>query len=249
MHHEIFIVDLQRYTESLTSDGTLERSGHVEIQGVPELVRFARSVGLDTGREVGRFVGAETRGSDRREKALECPVPKEVGALLGQVELHVLGRILGLVDLAHSGDVLDGTWHGRRPLLERQVTFLDHTLDQLVQEVGDLLLNGLVPLSFATQLFDHFLCELTALDQSLQEGVLQSVHRTRVFESRPSPEGVVVGSPREAAIHEKPREGFHEGLEVHGIEPAAFVLGVSCESHSGTGRWVDPVDPTSPHQA
>ena len=245
MHHEILIVDVQRHTESLPLDGTLERGGHVEVQGIPELVGLARSVGLDPGREVGRFVRAETRASDRREKALECPVTEEVGALLGQVEFHMLGRIFGFVDLAHSGDVLDRTGQGRCAMLERQITLLDHTLDQIVQEVGDLLLNRLVSLALAPQLLHHFLCELTALDERLQEGVLQSVHRTRVLESRPSPEGVVIGSPREASVHEKIREGFHEALEVHGVEPAASIFGVGRKLHNGAGRWVDL---TSPYQ-
>ena len=61
MHHEVLILDVQRHAESLPLDGTLERSGHVEVEGITELVGLARRVGLDAGQplleEIGDMLG------------------------------------------------------------------------------------------------------------------------------------------------------------------------------------------------
>src|SRR5437660_791873 len=72
-----------------------QRGVHVEVERVAELVGLAHRFGLDPRREVLRLVRAEAGLADRAEQVLEGAVAEEVDALLGEVELHLLSRLLG----------------------------------------------------------------------------------------------------------------------------------------------------------
>src|SRR5207253_3089423 len=110
-----------------------ERGVHVEVERVAVLVRFARRLGLDAGREVLGVVGPEARLADAPQEVFQGSIAEEVDALLGEIELHLLGGLLGHPARTEQR-LLPGRYLGR----------LGHVQVALVHELlGDLVEQGL----------------------------------------------------------------------------------------------------------
>jgi len=58
VHHEVGVVEVQGDFQPFALDGVLERGGDIEVEGVAELVRLRRGLGLDARIKVWRVVGA-----------------------------------------------------------------------------------------------------------------------------------------------------------------------------------------------
>ena len=114
-----------------------------------------------------------------------------------------MSRLLRFVDLAHAGHVVRRAGHLRIAGLEVDVSFLDHSLNEVVQQCSDLLLKLLVALTLASQLLDHFRRELTTLDERLEQSVLERVRRVGVVRAGPTPVWMVVGTTREPTVHQE----------------------------------------------
>ena len=244
VHHEVLVFQIERHPDSLPLDGAFQRRRHVEVERVSELVGLARSVRLHACGEVRCLMRAETGLAKRREEISECPIPQEVHPLLSEFELYLLGRLPCFVDLPHSGDVLHRSRHGRSSVLQRDVSLLDYTLDEVVQKIRDLLLDGLVTLALTPELVDHLGCELAALHERLEKRVLERLDGVGVLQPGPSPIGMVVRPPREPPVHQEVRQELHEVLEVQSVEPTAPILGVGRETHVTVGERETPYPPS-----
>ncbi len=108
--------------------------------------------------------------------------------------------------------------------LEAEVALLHQLLDEVVQELGDLGLNLSVSLPLPPELLQHLGGELPALEESLEEGLLQGVQGVVVFHPGESPIGMEMGPTGEPPVQEEVGQVLQEVLQVEGVEPAALVL-------------------------
>ena len=222
---------LRRKLEPLPRDRVLERLGEVQVEGVAELVGLAPRVGLDAGGVLAGLVGTDARLAHRRQQVPKRAVPQEVEPLSCHVEVDLARRVARFVHLALSRGLPDRPPQPPHLPVQRDVPLLDHLANDVVEEVGDLLLNVGVPGPFAPQLLDHFGGQLAALGECAQQRLFQRIERRRILHPGPAPVGVEVRPPGEAAVEEELREHFEQLLEIEGVEPALPVLRVGGEAH------------------
>jgi len=121
-------------------------------------------------------MGPEARLADAAQQVLERLEAQEVHPLGGQVKLDLLRRTGRLTPRPEHGLVTLG--HPRR-LLQREHPLVNQPLDDLVEELGQLPLDLLVPLvtagGVAAQDLEHLGSELPRLDQRVQDRVAERV--------------------------------------------------------------------------
>src|SRR5262245_34427584 len=109
-------------------DRAVERCGDIEVEHVTELVRATRRFGFIAGGEVRGVVRTDGGLAERAEEFLERLVAKEVGALLGEIELHRARRVALLTGSAWRWD--------SSPTVELEVSLVDESLHDLVEHLG-----------------------------------------------------------------------------------------------------------------
>src|SRR5881628_156918 len=228
VHHEVAVLEVDGDAEAFALERVGEGGVDVEVEGVAVLVGLARGLGFDAGGEVLRVVGAEARLADAPQEVLQGPVAEKVDAPLGEVELHLLGRLLRHAAGAEQR-LLAGGHLGR--LGDVQIALVDQFLDDLVEQLGELALQVGVARGvagrFAPQHLEHLASELPGFHQRLQDRLAQRVERPvgLVLAELP-PEGMRVRASGEARLEQEVGELIEQGLEVDRVGQLGEVAAV-----------------------
>ena len=187
--------------------------GDVEIQRVAKLVGLGRSAGLDAGRQIARVVASEARLAERAQQIAQRLEAEEVEALVGDLELGLLLRFAGLPADARL-------LRGIVRLVDRDVVFLLHALDQLLDQFIEL------PSScHLLELLAHLLVEQVAVHQRLLDG-------SRSSSSVCSPSGSLVPHGfLETALQQVVRERAEQVFHAHLAGRIGNVFGVANAFH------------------
>ena len=207
----------------LAGDRIQNRRARVEVHRVAELVRLGRAARLDAGGHLARVVPAEAALADRSEQIAQGPVAEEVEALVGDLELERLfrssesrARLLPplpiALDIRRGGDVA---------LL---LKLLDDLVDELVE--ARFRVVAILP-ALAEHLLERLVGQETAVQQRLEDRVVQRLHRSSVLAGHP----VRVVEPARQQEIGQPREQL---FEVELVEVLAGVLGIAV-FHVSTG--------------
>ena len=154
-------------------------------------------------------------------------VAEEVDALVGEVELDVLAR--RLADGALARDRLLGAGHLRGGAVRLQKALADQTLDELVEQLGELGVGVLV--AVAAQRFEHLGGELAALEQGVEDGLLEPVERAVGVVAGLAPERVRLRAAREPRVEQEAGELLEQRLQVDRVGNLGAVLGIRVEAH------------------
>src|SRR5437867_3239456 len=228
VHHEVAVLEVDGDAEAFALERVGEGGVDVEVEGVAVLVGLARGLGFDAGGEVLRVVGAEARLADAPQEVLQGPVAEKVDAPLGEVELHLLGRLLRHAAGAEQR-LLAGGHLGR--LGDVQIALVDQFLDDLVEQLGELALQVGVARGvagrFAPQHLEHLASELPGFHQRLEDRLAQRVERPvgLVLAELP-PEGMRVRASGEARLEQEVGELIEQGLEVDRVGQLGEVAAV-----------------------
>ena len=148
--------------EAFALDGAGKRGRNVEVECVAELVGLGRPAGFDAGGEVAGVVASEAGFAERAEQVAQRFEAEEVEALVGDFEF---GLLLVFADLSAGA----GRARGIRWLVDGNVVFLLHALDQLFDELVELAVHR-----HLLQTFPHLFVELIAFHQRLFDGAASS---------------------------------------------------------------------------
>ena len=169
--------------------------------------------------------------SERAEDAAERLVAEEVDPLLGEVELHVARR--GVGEAPRSGDgLLTGGHLGRS--VDVQVALVHEALDEVVEHLRELRLRLLV--TVAPQRLEHLGGELPALDEGVEDRLLERVERAVLVAPELSPVGVVVLAPREPRLEKEVGELVEQRLQVDRVGELGGELRVGVGTHAARGE-------------
>ncbi len=130
VHVQVGIFQIERHLGAFAPDGGKERLADVEIQRVAELVALRGSGGLDAGGQIARIVAAEARLAERAEQVLERFEAEEIERFVGDLELDL--GLLAAANARGAGALLRG-------LFDRDLPFVDHLLDQVIEQLLHLL--------------------------------------------------------------------------------------------------------------
>lgn len=141
--------------------------------------------------------------------------------------------------MLRSHDGLLAARHLRR-CLDVEIPFRCQTLDEVVEQLGELGLRGFVPV--ASQRLEHLRRELPTLDQGIEDRLAERVERTVLFTAKVAPIGIVVVTTGESRLEEKVRQLVEERLQVDRVGGFGAETRVRVESHHrrNIGRRCDP---------
>ena len=161
----------------LPLDGVQQRGGGVEVERVAELVGLRRTGGLDTGRLLTRVVAAVAALAERAEQIAQRAVAEEVERLVGDFEGD--RRLIRAEAAAPLPALALGVEIRRR----RDVAFLRHPLDDLLNQFLELRPRiALIRVGrIAEQPLDRFLRQHAAVEQRVEDRVVQRLHRPILF--------------------------------------------------------------------
>ena len=147
----------------------------VEVQRVAELVRLRRAGRLDAGRLLARVVAAVAALAERPEQIAQRAVAEEVERLVGDLEGDrpgCRGPWPAACPCRRSRSAFEV---GRR----RDVALLRHALDDLLNQLFELRPRvALIAVGrIAQQPLDRFLRQHAAVEQRVQNRVVQRLHR------------------------------------------------------------------------
>src|SRR6185437_154657 len=195
------LLALYRRADAFAREHTAESRGHVQIQGVAELIRLGTAVDLHARGLVPRVMPAEVGPAQGPEQFAQSFVPQEVHALVRDLEARVaFAAHLALPALR---------------LLRIDVVLLLHLLDDLVDELFHLL--GGEILELLLRLFVEHLSRF----QRLPNGLAQILHRL-VVEFAELRVGVV-----EAGIEQEVRQRLQQVFQSDAARQIARELRVS----------------------
>src|ERR1035437_3584299 len=218
MHLQVAVFEVQRKPEPFALDGRRKRRRDVEIQRVAKFIRLRRAAGFDTGCHVARVMASKTRLAQRPQQIAQRLESQKIEALVGDLELRLL---LCAADLSTDARLLGRImW-----LIDRNVVFLLHALDQLLDQLFEfaLHLHLLEPVA-------HFLVKHLAIEQRLLEGAFQLIEG--LFAVRQWVPVTVV----ESALQQIVRKRAEQVLHAHLAGRVGNVFGVANSLH-GSGRW------------
>ena len=176
MHHQVVILEVDRYAQALTLQRVRKRRVDVEIQRVAVLVPLARRLGLDARRQVLRIVRAKARFADAPQQMLQGAIAKKIDPFIREIELHLLRGFLGHAARTEHGLLRTGHLRG---LLQIQIALLDQLLHDLIEQLRQLALQLRVLLGVtgrvATQDVEHVLGQLARIHQCLENRLAQRV--------------------------------------------------------------------------
>ena len=139
----------------------------------PNSYALRRAARLDAGGHLARVVPAEAALADRAEQVAQRPIAEEVEALVGDLELE---RWLGAAPAA-ARPVALGRSASRSGA--REVALMLQLLDDLLQSAARSAASASsarLPV-LAEQLLEHLVGHQPAVQQRLQNGVVQRLHR------------------------------------------------------------------------
>ncbi len=132
-------------------------------------------------------------------------------------------RLVALGDFGGLGDV--------------EESFVDQPLDDLVEHLAQLALDGLVALGVAGGLaaehLEHVGRELARVHEGLEDGLPERVHRALAVGHVVVPEGGRAAG--EAALQQEVAELVEQALQVDGVGELGVVLAVGGEAHE---EWI-----------
>ena len=194
-----------------------QRAGRVEVERVAELVRLRRAGRLDAGRLLARVVAAVAALAERAEQIAQRAVAEEVERLVGDFEgAPAAGRARCRRCPARRCAL--GFEVGRR----RDVALLAHPLDDLLDQLLELR-SRVVLIAvgrIAEQPLDRFLRQHAAVEQRIEDRIVQRLHRP--VRRRRSPYGL----PK--PLDSSRSDSFDDQiLEIELVEQVAGELGVA----------------------
>ena len=196
-------------------DGVQQRRRRVEIQRVAELVGLRRAGRFDAGGLLARVVPPVAALAERAEQIAQRAVAEKVERLVGDLE----------------GDLVPASSPPPAPLAplalgleirrHRDVALLGHPLDDLLNQLFELRARvGLIAVGrIAEQLLDRLLRQHAAVEQRVENRVVQRLHRPLVVV-----QGVRVA---EAARQQQVRELRDQILQIEIVELVADVFRVA----------------------
>ena len=192
-----------------------DRAAGVDVHRVAELVQLRRAAGFDAGGHLARVVPAEAALADRPEQVAQRPIAEEVEALVGDLELEVgLGSASAAPRPIALGPL--GVEIGRARQVALMLQLLDDLLDQLLDPL--LRIVGGLPV-LAEQLLEHLVGQQPAVQQRLEDGVVQRLRRHALPRRRRRAVRVV-----EAALEQQVRQLRQQLFEVEPVEVLAVNL-------------------------
>ena len=198
--------------------GVEQRAAGVEVQRVAELVRLGRSGRFDAGRLLAGVVAAVAALAERAEEIPQRAVAEEIERLVGDRELC---RRLDVVPMAPAGAAaLPLGARGVEIRRHRDVALVRHALDDLLDQFFELR-PGIALIGvgrIAEQPLDRFFRQDAAVEQRIEDGVVQRLHRPLFL--------VHAVRAAESAGQQKIRQLRDQILEIQIVELVADVFGV-----------------------
>ena len=189
----------------------------IEVQGVAELVRLGRAHRLDAGGVLASVVPSVAALAERTEQIAQRAVAEKVERLVGDLERR-RRLILSTLALAAS---LPPFALGLEIRRRGDVALFRHAFDDLLDQLFQLRARVLLIAvrGIAQQPLDCFFRQHAAVEQRLQNRVVQRLHRPLFL--------VRAVRITEAAREEQIRQLRHEILEIQIVERVARELRVA----------------------
>src|SRR5208282_4623419 len=198
MHLQVVVFEVQRKPEPFALNGRRKRRRDIEIERVAKLILLRSAARLDASRHVPRVMTSKTRLAQRPQQIAQRFESQKVEALVGDLELRLLLRLAYLPPHARSlGRIMR--------LIDRNIVFLLHALDQLLDQLFKFSLH-----LHLLQTVAHFLIKHLAVKQRLFESAFQFVERLLALRQL-VPE-IIVEAALQKIVGERAEQIFHAHL-------------------------------------
>jgi hypothetical protein len=227
--HQIFVRHVERRRALAVFVLPLRRvqqgRRRVEVQRVAEFIRFRRAGRLDAGGLLAGVVAAVAALAKRSEQVAQRSVAEKVQRFVGDFELG-RRRLVGPVAATPLAALALGVEVGRR----RNVALVGHPLDDLLNQLFELRSRvTLVRVGrIAEQPFDGLFRQHAAVEQRIQNRVVQRLHRPLVVVH-----GVRIAEP---ARQQQVRQLGHQILEIQVVQCVAGEFRVAILHKTSRGQ-------------
>src|ERR1700686_1406528 len=128
MHLQVAVLKVQRKPEAFSLNRRRKRRRDVKVQRVAKFILLRRATRFDARRHVAPAMTSKTPFPERTQEIAQGFESQEVEALVGDLELRLLLRV---ADLSAHARLLRGIMR----LIDRNIVFLLHALDQLLNQL------------------------------------------------------------------------------------------------------------------
>src|ERR1043165_279344 len=135
MNVQIAVLEIERNLQSFTLNRRKQRGVDVEIDRVAKLVRLARRGCFDASRKINRVVTPGGAFAETAEQVSECLVAQKIQTLFRHFETHIARQRFGDFAWTRRAALTIATLRLWLLFVQREITFFDEALDQLVQQL------------------------------------------------------------------------------------------------------------------